>query len=288
MASLRDIKRKIVSVKNTQKITSAMKMVSAAKMKKAQEAMSSARPYAAKIKEVVLNIGKRVSSDAHPYLEVRENIENIGVIVITSDRGLCGAFNSSVIKEFNRFLETHKNKNIKVFSVGKTGNSAVSKTNAEILEAYLEFSGKIVYDDAITIGDVVTKAFTDEIIDELYVIYNEYKSVTLQVPKVSKIMPLTFESDAQEDDENSIDYLYEPKPELLLAEILPKYINFTIYSALMESVAGEHSARMAAMDNATRNAGELIDRLTLAYNKARQAAITTEILDIVNGAEALK
>jgi F-type H+-transporting ATPase subunit gamma len=264
-----------------------MKMVSAAKMKKAQEAMSSARPYASKIKEVVLNIGKRVSSDAHPYLEVRENVQNIGVLVITSDRGLCGAFNSNVIKEFNRFVASHKDKNIKAFCVGKTGNSAVGKTAAEILESYVEFSGKIIYDDAIGIGDVVTKAFTDGVIDELYVIYNEYKSVTLQVPKVSKIMPLSFNvEDVEEDD--TIDYLYEPKPELLLAEILPKYINFTIYSALMESVAGEHSARMAAMDNATRNAGELIDRLILSYNKARQAAITTEILDIVNGAEALK
>ena len=287
MASLRDIKRKIGSVKNTQKITSAMKMVSAAKMKKAQEAMSSAKPYAVKIKEVVANIGKRVSSDAHPYLEVRENVENIGVLVITSDRGLCGAFNSSVIKEFNRFAEKNKGKNLKVFCVGKTGNSAIMKTPAEILESYLEFSGRIVYDDAIGIGDVVTKAFTEGVIDELYIIYNEYKSVTLQTPKVSKVMPLVFEENTEEDND-SIDYIYEPKPELLLAEILPKYINFTIYSALMESIAGEHSARMAAMDNATRNAGEMIDRLTLAYNKARQAAITTEILDIVNGAEALK
>ena len=216
MASLRDIKRKIGSVKNTQKITSAMKMVSAAKMKKAQEAMSSARPYAVKIKEVVANIGKRVSSDAHPYLEVRENVENIGVLVITSDRGLCGAFNSSVIKEFNRFAEEHKNKNLKVFCVGKTGNNAILKTSAEILESYLEFSGRIIYDDAIGIGDVVTKTFTEGTIDELYIIYNEYKSVTLQVPKVSKVMPLIFEENTEEDND-SIDYIYEPKPELLLA-----------------------------------------------------------------------
>ena len=287
MANLRDIRRKIASVKSTQKITSAMKMVSAAKMKKAQDIMDAAKPFANKITEVVTNIGKRVSDDAHPFLEVRENVQNIGVIVITSDRGLCGAFNSNVNKEFVRFANEHKDKNIKVVSVGKTGTGFLKKKDVDFMETFVDFSGKIIYDDAITIGDIVTKAFVDVEIDELYVVYNEFKSVSLQIPTAKKILPLSFEQEV-EITEDSVDYIYEPSPELLLEEILPRFINFSIYSALMESVAGEHSARMAAMDNATRNAGELIDKLTLAYNKARQAAITTEILDIVNGAEALK
>jgi F-type H+-transporting ATPase subunit gamma len=287
MANLRDIRRKIASVKNTQKITSAMKMVSAAKMKKAQDIMDAAKPFATKITEVVSNIGKRVSDDAHPFLEEREEIKTIGVIVITSDRGLCGAFNSNVMKEYVKFAEANKDKKIKVVTVGKTGTGFLTKKGAEIVEKFVDFSGKIVYDDAITIGDIVTKQFIDEEIDEVYVVYNEFKSVSLQIPTSKKILPLSFEPEV-EIQEDSVDYIYEPAPELLLAEILPRFINFSIYSALMESVAGEHSARMAAMDNATRNAGELIGKLTLAYNKARQAAITTEILDIVNGAEALK
>lgn len=286
MANLRDIKRKITSVKNTQKITSAMKMVSAAKMKKAQDAMDAAKPFATKITEVVSNIGKRVAEDAHPFLEVRETVQNIGVLVITSDRGLCGGFNTGVTKEFARFAEKYKGKSLKVFSVGKTGTNVLRKKGAEIVESYVDFSGKIVYDDAVSIGDLVTKAFLNGEIDELYVVYSKFKSVSIQIPTSKKIMPLAFDTEVV--DEDSVDYLYEPSPELLLEEILPKFINFSIYSALMESIAGEHSARMAAMDNATRNAGDLIDSLTLVYNKARQAAITTEILDIVNGAEALK
>ncbi|AEI15338.1 ATP synthase gamma chain [Flexistipes sinusarabici DSM 4947] len=287
MSGMRDIKRKIGSVKNTQKITNAMKMVSAAKLRRAQEAMEAALPYADKIYEVVQNISKRVNPEIHKLLQPKEEVKNIGVIVITSDRGLCGAFNSNVNKLFSQFRREHSDKDFKLICVGKNGYEYVKRRDYEIEEKYISFGGKITYDDAITIGDSAVKLFNDDEIDELYVVYNEFKSVASQIAKVKKILPLDFETE-EETGESVVDYLYEPDPNTLVKEIIPRFINFTIYSCILESVAGEHGARMAAMDNATRNAGEMIKKLTLNYNKARQAAITTEILDIVNGAEALK
>ena len=285
MAGMRDIKRKIKSVKNTQKITKAMKMVSAAKMRKAQDAMVAARPYALNIRHVVEHIGARVSEDVHPFLQEKESVQNIGVIVITSDRGLCGGFNNNVIKKTSQFLKENSGKSVKFYFIGRKGYDFFRRRNHEILGKYVTFGGRVGYDDAITIGSQVTNDFIDGKIDEVYLIYNEFKSVALQTPNVQKMLPITFNNDSSGDQ---IDYLYEPSPEVLIKEILPRYLNFGIFSAILESVAGEHGARMAAMDNSTRNAGELIKKLEITYNKARQAAITKEILDIVNGAEALK
>lgn len=287
MSGMRDIKRKISSVKNTQKITNAMKMVSAAKLRRAQEAMEAALPYADKIHEVVQNISKRVNPEIHKLLQPKEEVKNIGVILITSDRGLCGAFNSNVNKVLSKFKNEHSDKHFKLICVGKNGYEYVKRREYDIHEKYISFGGKVTYEDAIEIGDSAVKLFNNDEIDELYVIYNEFKSVASQIAKAKKILPLDFDSE-EETDESVIDYLYEPDPNTLVEEIIPRFINFTVYSCILESVAGEHGARMAAMDNATRNAGEMIKKLTLNYNKARQAAITTEILDIVNGAEALK
>ncbi|KAA0258498.1 ATP synthase F1 subunit gamma [Deferribacter autotrophicus] len=285
MPGMRDIKRKIQSVKSTQKITKAMKMVSAAKLRKAQEAMEAARPYANKIYEVVSSIGKRVNPELHPFLQQKEEIKNICLVMFTSDRGLCGAFNANVIKAANRFVEENSDKNIKLICVGRRGYDFFRNRDVEIVEKYTNFSGKVTYDDAIDIGKVIVDKFLEGEFDEVYLLFNEFKSIVYHVPKVVKMLPLSFD---KEEDEVLIDYLYEPKPDILLKNIMPKFINFTVYRALLESIAGEHGARMAAMDNATRNAGELIDKLVLSFNKARQAAITKEILDIVNGAEALK
>lgn len=285
MAGIRDIKRKIKSVKNTQKITKAMKMVSAAKMRRAQDAMIAARPYAFNIRHVVEHIGARVSEDVHPFLKKTESVQNIGVIVITSDRGLCGGFNNNVIKKASQFVRDNSGKIVKFYFIGRKGYDFFKKRDHEILGKYVTFGGKVVYDDAINIGSKVASDFVEGKIGEVHLIYNEFKSVAVQVANVQKMLPITFSKELSGDQ---IDYLYEPSPEALIKEILPRYLNFGIFSAILESIAGEHGARMAAMDNATRNAGELIRKLEITYNKVRQAAITKEILDIVNGAEALK
>ncbi|MCX8083422.1 MAG: ATP synthase F1 subunit gamma [Calditerrivibrio sp.] len=284
MPGMRDIKRKINSVKNTQKITKAMKMVSAAKMRKAQEAMHAAKPYARKLTELVNNIGCRVSKEIHPFLQPREEVKNIGVVIVSSDRGLCGAFNNNIIKSFVAFTKQHTDKNIKIITVGRKIDEFARKRKYNILDSYITFGGRIRYDDAVEIGEKINNYFINGEIDELYVIYNEFRSIVYQTPKVVKLLPISLD----EATADSTDYLYEPSPALLIKEILPKFLNFNIFSILLESTAGEHGARMAAMDNATRNAGEFIKKLVLTYNKARQAAITKEILDIVNGAEALK
>lgn len=285
MAGMRDIKRKIKSVKNTQKITKAMKMVSAAKMRKAQDSMTAARPYAANIRHVVEHIGARVNQDVHPFLNKAESVNNIGVIVVTSDRGLCGGFNNNIIKRTAQFLRENSGKSLKFYFIGRKGYDFFRRRNQEILGKYVNFGGKVVYDDAIKIGSQVSQDFIDGKVQEVYIIFNEFKSVALQITNVQKMLPISLDTGIQD---GQIDYLYEPSPEVLIKEILPRYLNFGIFSAILESIAGEHGARMAAMDNATRNAGELIRKLEITYNKARQATITKEILDIVNGAEALK
>lgn len=285
MPGMRDIKRKINSVKNTQKITKAMKMVSAAKMRKAQDAMNAAKPYARKLTELVNSIGSRVSKEMHPFLQPKEEVKSIGVIVVSSDRGLCGAFNNNIIKTFSNFVRQHSDKQIKVITVGRKIDEFARKRKYNILDSYVTFGGRVRYDDAVAIGEKVNEYFISDEIDELYLIYNEFKSIVYQTPKVIKLLPVSLEESSEVD---VVDYLFEPNPASLIKEILPKFLNFNIFSVLLESTAGEHGARMAAMDNATRNAGEFIRKLTLTYNKARQAAITKEILDIVNGAEALK
>ncbi|MGA1861716.1 ATP synthase F1 subunit gamma [Deferribacter thermophilus] len=285
MPGMRDIKRKIASVKSTQKITKAMKMVSAAKLRRAQEAMEAARPYANKIYDVVASIRKRVNPELHPFLNTKEEVKSVCLVIFTSDRGLCGAFNSNVIKATNKFITENSDKKVKLVCVGRRGYDFFRKRDVEVIDKYISFGGRVTFDDAVKIGESIVKNFLEEQFDEVYILYNEFKSIVYHVPKVVKILPLVFDKD---ENEVLVDYLYEPKPDILLNNIMPKYINFTIFRALLESTAGEHGARMAAMDNATRNAGELIDKLVLSFNKARQAAITKEILDIVNGAEALK
>lgn len=287
MPGIMDIKRKIKSVQNTQKITKAMKMVSAARMRKAEEAMVNARSYANKIYELVSSMAEKVEAESHPFLTPRSEVKNICLAIITSDRGLCGAFNSNVIKKTAAFVKENPGMNIKLVAVGKKGYDIFKRREIDILSKYVTFGGKITYNDATEIGDRLVDYYMNEDADEIYIIHNEFKSTAYQVAKVTKLLPLSIEEKAEAPAEGTVDYIYEPKAEALMKEILPRYINFTIYFSMLESVAGEHGARMIAMDNASRNAGELIGKLTLSFNKARQATITTEILDIVNGAEAL-
>lgn len=285
MPGLMDIKRKIKSVKNTQKITKAMKMVSAARMRKADEAMNNARPYANKIYELVCDMADRVEADSHPFLTPRKEVKNVCLAIITSDKGLCGAFNSNVVKMTLAFARENPDKNIKLVCLGKKAFDFLGKREFEVLSKYVSFGGKITYDEATGIGDRLVELYMNEDVDEVYVIHNEFKSIAYQVAKLTKVIPLSFEK--KETAAETTDYIYEPQAETLFKEIMPRYINFTVYFSMLESIAGEHGSRMVAMDNAARNAGEVINKLTLNYNKARQGAITKEILDIVNGAEAL-
>jgi F-type H+-transporting ATPase subunit gamma len=287
MPGIMDIKRKIKSVQNTQKITKAMKMVSAARMRRAEEAMTDARAYANKIYELVSNMAARVEADSHPFLSQRGEVKNICLAIITSDRGLCGAFNSNVLKKTLAFVSENKDKNIKLVAIGKKGYDIFKRREIDILSKYITFAGKVTYEDATEVGDKLVEYYMNEDVDEIYIIHNEFKSTALQVAKATKVLPLAFDKEQTASASGSVDYIYEPKAEALMKEILPRYINFTVYFSLLESIAGEHGSRMLAMDNASRNAGELIGKLTLTFNKARQASITTEILDIVNGAEAL-
>lgn len=285
MASARDIKRKINSVSNTQKITKTMKMVSAAKMRRAVEAMQSARPYSAKLSELIQELSNRAGSSDHEFFKARESVKTVCLVVMTSDKGLCGAFNSNVLKAANTFIKENSDKKFKIVAVGKRSFDFFSKRGYEIVDKCVGLGGKYSFQDAVTIGRLASNSFINNSYDEVYLIYNEFKSTSSQIVRCKKILPLVVENDSEK---KYPDFEYEPGVEAIMSSLLPQFINTSIFQSMLESVAGEHGARMVAMDNATRSAGEMIKKLVLNYNKTRQAAITTELLDIVNGAEALK
>ena len=285
MASARDIKRKINSVSNTQKITKTMKMVSAAKMRKAIEAMQSARPYTDKLAELIQEISNRAGGNTeHAFFEAKE-VHTIYLVVVTSDKGLCGAFNSNVLKAAYNFAKENKDKTIKIVPVGKRAFDFFAKRGFEIVEKWIGFGGKYSFNDAVDAGRLISKSFINGYADEVHLLYNEWTSTSSRLVRIKKLLPLAVESGSEP---KYPDFEYEPDVNVLLDSLLPQFINTSIFQSMLESVAGEHGARMVAMDNATRSAGEMIKKLVLNYNKTRQAAITTELLDIVNGAEALK
>lgn len=286
MASARDIKRKINSVSNTQKITKTMKMVSAAKMRRAVEAMMSARPYSSKLTDLIKELSNRAGSSDHAFFKVREEVKTVCLIVMTSDKGLCGAFNSNVLKTAYSFIKENAGKRIKIVAVGKRSYDYFLKRGYDIVHKSVGLGGKYTFQDAIQIGRLASNSFLNNDIDEVHLIYNEFKSTSSQVVRCNKLLPLAVEDSVSE--KRYPDFEYEPGVEAIMSSLLPQFINTSIFQSMLESVAGEHGARMVAMDNATRSAGEMIKKLVLNYNKTRQAAITTELLDIVNGAEALK
>ncbi|MDR2401654.1 MAG: ATP synthase F1 subunit gamma [Deferribacteraceae bacterium] len=284
MANTRDIKRQIVSVKNTQKVTKAMKMVSAAKMRKAVEAMNATRTYSEKIREVAASLSGQSKGES-PFLKPKAEVKNIALIVVSSDRGLCGGFNSNINRLVLTFAEEHSDASVKLFIVGKKAFDFFKRRNFSILEKWIALGGKFTYDTAREITGRVKQSFLEGVFDELYLVYNEFRSVAYQAAKLEKLLPLSFDAT---DGKEKVNYIFEPTACALLDEIVPRYIDFSVYHALLESGAGEHGARMVAMDNATRSADDMIKKLVLNYNKARQQAITMDLLDIVNGAEALK
>lgn len=291
MSGFKEIKRRINSVKSTRQITKAMKMVSAAKLRKAQDAITNARPYATKMQDVIDSLSWRVSSDAHPMLRQAESVKKIAVYVITSDRGLCGSFNGSVIRTAKNFVRDRRaaGQEVDIYALGKKARDLFRRDQG-FQKAYTDISQSYQFELLRPIINELTEKFIDGEYDEVHVIFNRFVSALTQQPITHRLLPL---SPADEPDNvpveesQRLDYTYEPQDELLLAQLLPKHVEVQVHTMMLDSVASEHAARMTAMDSATNNASEMIDKLTLLYNRARQAAITTELTEIIAGAEAL-
>lgn len=288
MASLKSIKKRIVSVKNTRQITKAMKMVSAAKLRRAQENVVAARPYARKLGEVLQRLAKSQDTDLHPLLEKRAP-EKALVILVTSDRGLCGGFNVNIGKAAERFIKERKGDfaDISLLTVGRKGYEFL-KNRQTIRKNYTGVFAKLNYQAAALLAQEVIEGYLAGEYDEVYLFYNAFRSVMSQDITVQQLLPVTPPDAAGEEGEYVPEYIYEPSRTELLGELLPKYLEVTIFKALLESVASEHGARMTAMDSASKNATEMIGKLTLQYNRARQAAITTELMEIISGSESIK
>jgi F-type H+-transporting ATPase subunit gamma len=288
MANLRAIRKRISSVKSTQQITRAMKMVSAAKLRRAQDGINAARPYARKMREVVTAVAARAASDAHPLLTSRE-AKKLALLVVTSDRGLCGSFNSGLTRAVHRFLNEHRGEyeEITLFVVGRKGRDFFRRREVPIRKEYLGVLGSVSRHHAERIADDLVGGFLAGDFDEVRIAFNEFRSAISQIVRFEKMFPIALESSG-ETGGDEVDYLYEPSREEILAALLPKYVQTMLFRILLESVAGEHGARMTAMDSATNNSVDMISRLTLQMNRARQATITTELTEIVSGAEALK
>jgi F-type H+-transporting ATPase subunit gamma len=291
--SLRDIRKRIASVRSTQQITKAMKMVATAKLRRAQENILATRPYATKMFEVLSSLAARTSPDAHPLLYRREP-KRVEVVVFTSDRGLCGAFNMNLIQRAEKFLQEEKarTEELALSFIGRKGRDYFRKRNVAMRREYVNLFGKVDFPLAARIGEDLVKSYIAEQVDAIYLLYSEFRSAIQQRIVLEKILPVTPRK-AGEGEETpkgpaAVEYIYEPSEVEILGKILPMYVEVQIFRALLESVASEFGARMTAMDNATNNARDMIEKLTLMYNKARQASITKELIEIVSGAEALK
>lgn len=290
MASLRDIQHKINGVSKTKQITKAMNMVASAKLRGAQAKIERFRPYAEKYFEVLSDLSSGAGSSAHPLLEVHAAIKTVAIILITSDKGLCGSFNANLCAAAKKLALKKKaeGKDVKFICVGKKGRDFIRKTEFEILEHYVEAMNHFDFQLASDIGSKVIRGYLDENLDEVYVLFGKFINIMRQEPELSAILPVRYEKTETAQQAMSKEYIFEPSVEGLMAEILPRYVNVLIYRGLLDTSASEHAARMAAMDNATKNCDEMVRDLTLVYNKARQTSITTQLIDIVGGAEALQ
>ena len=285
MPSLRDIKRRINSIKKTQQITKAMKMVSASKLRRAQERIIALRPYAKKMQEVVGSMALRAPENSHPLLQKGDD-GITELVVITADKGLCGGFNNNIIKQGIRILSESGKDDTNLTLIGRKGRDFFKKRNISVRNVYVDFFGKLGYEHAVQISREIIKTYAEEQIQKVMLVYNCFKSAISQVITVEQLLPIV--PLEVKEGEYSVDFLYEPSRDEIFKELLPKNIEVQIYHALLESAAAEYAARMTAMDSASKNASEIIDSLTLKYNKARQTSITKELLEVVGGAEALK
>jgi F-type H+-transporting ATPase subunit gamma len=291
MASLKDIKRRIKSVKNTRQITKAMKMVSAAKLKRAQDEITAARPYAEKMLELIGSLASKASSDSHPLLENRGSAK-IGLVLYTSDRGLCGGFNSQLLRTAERFIRENNSSEISLYLVGKRGAEYFKRRSFKILNARVIGGGRPGYGAAVEIANDVVASYMNGELDEVHIVFSEFKSAMTQTPVTQKLLPVSAPGNTgkaeKKEEGGQGEYLYEPSEGAVLASLLPKYVEVQAFRALLETSASEHGARMTSMDSASKNAGQMIGGLTLVYNRLRQAAITRELMEIIGGAEALK
>jgi F-type H+-transporting ATPase subunit gamma len=285
MPSLIDIRRRVRSVRNTQQITKAMKMVSAAKLRRAQERALAARPYAAMLRQMLANVAEAANQSpdagAHPLLAVRPE-KRVLVVVVTADRGLAGGFNANLLKLAQRFVNEHRDRELTFQLVGRKGRDYFRKRGAKIGGEYIDWMRTLSLADAERISGAIIDQFSKGEVDAVYLFVNEFKSVMAPTLTEMRLLPIEVPK-----TQATVDYIYEQKPEELLGSLLPRYIKVQIYGALLESVAAEHAARMTAMDAASSNASDVIDKLTLYMNRVRQASITREIIEIVSGAAAL-
>jgi F-type H+-transporting ATPase subunit gamma len=287
VANTIDLRRRIKSVKNTQQITKAMKMISAARLRRAQERIFAARPYSAALRQVLASVAERIEgSEDHPLLEQREE-KNVLLVVVTADRGLCGAFNTNIIRAAQNAIKEHPSwESVKLLPIGRKGNDFFRRRSIPIRAEAVQIFQALTLEKAREIAGILIKDFIEKEVDAVYVQYNEFKSVIAQNVRLERLLPIERFEDKHDASAPLIDYLYEPSPEAILAELLPKHIEFQLYRILLESAAAEQGARMTAMEAATKNASDMISSLTLTYNRIRQASITKEIIEIVSGAAA--
>ncbi len=284
MANLKEIRNRITSIKSTMQITSAMKMVSAAKLKKAQDAITAMRPYSSKLTELLQSLSATLDSDASGEYSAQREVKNVLLVAVTSNRGLCGGFNSSIVKETIKTIDNkYSGVTVDLFTIGKKGNDILSKEH-NVIENRSDIYDDLTFDNVAEIAEKLMNLYVAGSYDKIELVYNQFKNAATQIPQVEQFLPI----ESVESDENvSLDYLFEPSKEEIVLELIPKSLKTQLYKAIRDSFASEHGARMTAMHKATDNATELRDELLLTYNKARQAAITNEILEIVGGAEAL-
>jgi F-type H+-transporting ATPase subunit gamma len=294
MATVQDIKRRLRSVHNTRKITKAMELVAAAKLRRAESRIEALRPYAERMRELMIGTARATPARGFPLLEARESISSVAILPLTGDRGLAGAFNAQIVRralQLERELRA-EGADVRWAVVGKKGRSTLRFRRYDVDQAWVDFTDRPVYADAVAVSKKLADLFVDHEVDRVIMVYNHYVSPLTQTVSVEDVLPIP--RTLLEEEEKSAyeialegDFIYEPEPEEILARLLPTYLETTVYRALLESAASEHGARMTAMRNASKNAGELIDKLTLDMNRARQSEITQEILEVVAGADAL-
>jgi F-type H+-transporting ATPase subunit gamma len=284
MPSTIDIRRRIRSVKNTQQITKAMKMVAAAKLRRAQERMMAARPYSASLRQVLASVATRVDISRHPLLQEREQERKVLLMVVTADRGLCGAFNTNVLRAAQNAMAEKRWEEVHLLPIGRKANDFFKRREIPIRRQATQVYQALSLETAREIAQSLIEDFTSGEFDAVYVLFNEFKSIMAQTVTLTRMLPL--DREAVDATTPATEYVYQTSPELILSDLLPKHIEFQLYRILLESAAAEQGARMTAMESATKKASEMIDHLTLTYNRIRQAAITKEIIEIVSGAAA--
>lgn len=292
MATIRELRLRIRTVRNIEKITRAMKLVAAARLKRAQDRVHAARPYAEKMEQMMRRLSAAGAAVSHPLLEVREE-RNIAVLVLTSDRGLCGSYNTNLLRLANQFLKDRDLESVRLILVGRKGQQSFRRRNFPIVSEHpLGSGGTLTFADVQPIVQTLRRMFENGEVDGVYVVYQRFRSAMTQIPTVLPLLPLRPPEEAaghvEEGQARGGDVLFEPSPEELLGRLLPRYVDTQVFRTFAEAIASEHGARMTSMSAATDNAGQMISSLTMSLNRARQAAITTEIAEIVSGAEALK